>query len=61
MNFAFIVAEEKRREKCIGLWDCNCIFTKSMPLPCRQIFALRNKQTVGLAEIDQDVNFVVEF
>ena len=30
-------------EKCVGLSDCNCIFRKSMLLPCRHIFALRNK------------------
>ena len=30
-------------EKCVGLPDCNCIFRKSMLLPCHHIFALRNK------------------
>ena len=30
-------------EKCVGMSDGNCIFRKSMLLPCRHIFALRNK------------------
>lgn len=37
------LVETSEGKKCVSLAECECIFRKSMLLPCRHIFALRNK------------------
>ena len=38
--------------KCVTIHDCECIFRKSMLLPCRHIFALRSKLGQSLYDSD---------
>ena len=44
--------EASEGPKCVSPVDCECIFRKSMLLPCRHIFALRSKLGQPLYESD---------